>query len=470
MTNKKILPTLLRVNIFTLSIIFLSVVFYNVYLALMIRSFDKVSTGIHDIADLSQYAISLVLQKKSLRQDESPSEIIESTIRFEEDLKIRLKNRKSDFVEVYSEQEYEEFIKNVAVMINLTDYIKNENIDRLLDMLEESYVAILQFSAKHHDVIDDFFITKLQLLVASFILLILLILGVLVKRIKSIIYPLKEITHLSENLTIAADGNNEISFKKNYGYYEYQVLMRSLEDMHRRIHYENRMKAHESASESVGHFAENLAHSINNPLAIIATSIKMLNKFAKKSDNQLILSETNQVLDEIQRITDITHKMKSLINSSSKSEAENFKAFNLITTINLLFFNRLFEKNIQFFYDKDIDLVLFGKEEIISQIIVTLVENSIKYCDADKPKIELIFEDQESCFFVHVRDNGSAPSESFMEKNMSGKVNTQSLGLFTANKSADENGYKLEYFSSPIKEFILTIPKKEKSEKSSIAV
>ena len=251
----------------------------------------------------------------------------------------------------------------MEVMLNLNDNLqKSEDNNELLDRLEVAYINILKFSSKHQQIIDEFFLSRMKIFISVIVMLIILVLYFLNNKIREIIRPLREITKLSEKLSISNEekGIDDVSFSNQYEFKEYQVLATSLQEMHQRIHFENRMNSHESASSSISSFAENLAHSINNPLAIIATSVKIINKKAKKDKQEYIESESHEILNEITRITDITHQMKSLIHTKTKMEAENFKAYNIITSINLLFLNKLFEKQIKFIYDRKIELMIFG--------------------------------------------------------------------------------------------------------------
>ena len=96
---------------------------------------------------------------------------------------------------------------------------------------------------------------------------------------------------------------------------------------------------------------------------------------------------------------------------------------------------------------------------MIAQIIAIFFENAIKYNDAISPEIELIFEESEKNISIHIRDNGSDPGSDFINNKMKGEKNLNTLGLYTATLLAQKNGYMVIYNDTPIKEFILEIPK-----------
>lgn len=463
MSNKKILPSILKINIFALIVIFGSVVYLNVNIALKIRDYEKVNNSIHDFSDLAQYAITLALKVKYLKKDESllRQKYLESIKKFEYETAFRLNVRKDDFLKIYPEDTYRDLQKAILPMTQLQMKINETiNINDLLDELENSYILILKFSAEHGQLIDDFLSMKIKVLGVVLIVIIIFVLLALHSKIKNIITPLKRITRLSQKLSISANSSIDAdsSHDKIYDYEEYQILAGSLREMHQRIHYENRVTSHESAASLVGNFAENLAHLINNPLAIIATSVKIIHKKSLQENLNFVTNETALILTELKRITDITHQMKSLIHSSAKSEPEYFKVGNLLTSIHLLFFNKFFERNIKFNHNLVLDTEIFAVENVVGQIISSLIENAIEYNDAKPPVIDLLMNSKENYITLSVRDNGSPPKHELILEKMNGNQNNISdLGLYTCALSAKKHGYSLTYNNSP-KEFILTIP------------
>lgn len=456
-SKNTILGSLLRVNLATFLVLFLSFIVLNLVFAFNLKNYEKVSNYIHDFADLNQYGLSLNLRYNSaIRLDEKEKiKRVEKLLNdLSLDVKKRISERHSDFLKIYDEDVIKQFNAYLKPLTrNMQSLTNSQETD-----LEDSYISILNFSNKHAKGMEETFLRSL--IIATIILSIFIVLTVflLIRKIKEVISPLDELTKISEKLSIT---DEQIDIEMNQNYYEYQVLASSFKSMYQRINYENRLESNASASSSVSHIVENIAHAINNPLATIATSI-MLMKKKSASEDQFIKDEINICLDQIDRITEITHKMKSLILTTAKNEPTEFAFSNISTIINLLYFNRFLERNVKFSIDEAGEI--FGKEEVITNILITLVENSLVHNDNEDLIIEVSVKDMEDRWLLVVHDNGKELPLMDIYQYFLGDKSSAGVGLFSARRLAEESGYNVYYNETPRKEFVLDVSKPTKTE------
>lgn len=455
MAKRKILPELLKVNALCFVVIFVSFIVLILFLAINLRRYQDISYYVHDYADLTQYKTTQVLKMLSSTNNELES-IHTSLEKFSIDLNTRVQNRYSSFLSVYSKEELEDLSNYLKFLSEANLGQSDEELKNVMSKLEDSYVYILRFSNLHKERMESAFVKSLFIAVSVLILFIGFVLFVLKRKITEIIEPLKDLTAVAEKLSIS---DEKLNLNLNYDYYEYKVLALSFRDMFQRINYENRVSSTETASTSVSHFVENIAHAVNNPLATVATSLTLVKKYAEKQDIEYVLNEAEMSLGQISRITMITHKMKSLINTSSKKESKEFEFNNIVTFIDLLYFNRFFEKNIKFTFPRE-DILIYGKEEIITSVLITLVENAIFYNDSAQPEIELSVLNTDNAWLIKIYDNGKVADPQDIYAHLLGDADSVSLGLYTSRKMAEDSGYNLYYDIDPRKEFVLEVTKK----------
>ncbi len=454
----KILPTLLKINMACLGIVFISFILLLLYLGSNIRRYERVSEFLHDYADLYQYGVTLVLRIENYETDSEEYSLAKDELFFlSEDMKKRMLKRRSHFEEIYDSNYITKTEKILSTLVNI-ELNEQTDLKKLTNLLEESYFDTLVLSSKHQEKMEERYIKTISYSSFIFLIFIFLVLVVLAKKIKEILGPLKDLTKASEKLSIS---DEKLDINLNHKYLEYQTLALSFRDMYQRITYENRVISNQSTNSSISYFVENIAHAINNPLATIATSMALIKKKCIKSNDDFLLGEVQICDDQINRITDITHKMKSLISSSSKVEASKFNISNVTTFVNLLFFNRFLDGNMKFISPKD-EISIFGKEEIIINIIVTLIENAVTYNDNAEPIIEFGIRTSEDKVILFVYDNGTPVPSIDIYQYLLGSGNRSSISLFTARKLAEDSGYNLYYNEEPKKEFILEIPQGNK--------
>jgi nitrogen fixation/metabolism regulation signal transduction histidine kinase len=426
----------------------------NFFFVNKFRQYEQVSRYVHDYADLNQYGVSLQLKyEASANNHKARAKIMDLILDLSVDVQERIKEREEGFQNVYDNSIIEKFNSYLAPLIVTSKFKGNTQEARELEF-ENSYIKILRFSKYHNNQIQKYFGTSSVISAIMLFFVIVFSLYYLFFKIKKIISPLKELTQISEKISISDD---LVDLNLNQEFYEYQILAMSFRDMYQRINYENRVSDNTSANNSISHLVENIAHAINNPLATIATSLMLVRKKVAKTENEFVSSEVDVCLNQIDRVTEITHKMKSLISASSKLDPTFFEFKNIGTVINLLYFNRFLERNVQFMFNEDIEI--YGKEEVIMNIVISLVENSFVHNTAENPAIEVLVNEKDDRWLITVYDNGELIPILDVYRYFLGENPSEGMGLFSARKLAEENGYNLFYNEAPRKEFVLEIKK-----------
>ncbi len=278
--------------------------------------------------------------------------------------------------------------------------------------------------------------------IATFFLLIwfFLFLG---KRLKQAMEPLTVITRFSKSFSLNED---DLEIEINKDFYEYKILTQALSEMHRRILHENRIVSNNVANDSVGNIAENIAHTVNNSLALIITSLKLFIKRYKKGGVDDVQLAVTEILSQTEDLARTTKEIKNIIHDDGKDENRLFFAHVIETQIYMHFLSSFFKKQINCEINIEKDFKIFAKERIVCSIVQVLVENAVMYNDAESPRIWVNVYKQNECVIIDVADNGSLPSRQtvcdfFIEK----KENVNSIGLYSSAILASENNMNLEF-------------------------
>jgi two-component sensor histidine kinase/energy-coupling factor transporter transmembrane protein EcfT len=457
----KILPSLLKLIIINFSVMLVSFIALNLYFAISLRSYEKASNFIHDYADLTQYGTTLFIKLRVAQNSNDKKEVTRIVALLESlagDVDNRIEERRNSFEEIYTNKEVSDFEGYLSPLTSKNNenllILSKEMISKKESHLEDSYISVLSFSNRHSEKMKGAFVYGLIIASIVLIIFIFVVLFFLRTKIVEIIAPLKDLTSVAEKLSISEE---KLDIKINHEYYEYHILAISIRDMYQRVTYENRKESSESASNSVSHLVENIAHAINNPLATIATSLMLVKKKFKNNEDSFLLSEIDICLEQVNRVTEITLKMKSLISTSAKLEPSHFPVKNVNMLINLLYFNRFLEKKVKF--ESAEDMEFYGKEEVITNIIISLIENSLIHNNNNDPLISFSVVENDGSWLLNIHDNGDVPPLMDIYQYFLGDSTDKGVGLFTARKLAEENGYTLFYNESPQKEFVLEIPK-----------
>ncbi|OFZ24980.1 MAG: hypothetical protein A2381_12955 [Bdellovibrionales bacterium RIFOXYB1_FULL_37_110] len=171
----------------------------------------------------------------------------------------------------------------------------------------------------------------------------------------------------------------------------------------------------------LGEMAGNIAHEINNPLAIIAGAAKLLELSLKKVD----LPNAESMLSQIEYIEKATQRMSTIITSLKRVSRDGSLEENKITPIYEIIHDaldlsnhRLKQNTIKLEYDQK-NFKINCKLTQISQIIVNLLNNSIYAVKTLSERwIKIEEEETQNTVRIRITDSGNGIPEETQIKMM----------------------------------------------------
>ena len=213
--------------------------------------------------------------------------------------------------------------------------------------------------------------------------------------------------------------NGEVKNKtKQGGYYWTRTTIMPTFDKKNNITGYSSIRHNITSQKAKEEFLANMSHELRTPLNAIIGFSGILNKKLTDTANieftKQISSSSNSLLTLINDILDLA-KIKD---SKFTIEAYNFNAYDEILEHSKRFEGLTAEKNINFHIniDKNLKAIYFGDWIRISQIILNIVSNSIKFTPEHGEIIyDVSYKNQES-LVLSVQDNGIGMSKEVQDK------------------------------------------------------
>lgn len=251
------------------------------------------------------------------------------------------------------------------------------------------------------------------IIIAAAILLLAILVSVL--WVRTIIGPLKRMTEVAEHY---ADGDFDEEMSVN-SKDEVGILSRSLQSMSTSL--KEQIEIANNANKAKSEFLANMSHEIRTP---INTVLGM---------NEMILRRTDDpdILDYSSNIQASGRTLLSLINSIldfSKIEdgkmqilPVSYETADLISSLVNSVSSRANKKNLKFnlYIDESIPSVLMGDDVRVTQIIMNLLTNAVKYTEKGEITLSIHDDGQEdgAVFLgVEVKDTGMGIRKEDMER------------------------------------------------------
>ncbi|MDK8602503.1 two-component sensor histidine kinase [Trueperella sp. HMSC08B05] len=207
-------------------------------------------------------------------------------------------------------------------------------------------------------------------------------------------------------------------------------------------------------------FAADAAHQLRTPLAALSMRIEEIEFL---TDDEEIIEEVHKSLEQIDRLTGVVSELMATSQSESGGTTEAIavsRAFNRIRDEWTKPYQR---EGRQLVLDQDFDGAVLATPGSLSQILATLVENSLKY-GAGTTSVSAASAGKSVIF--KVRDEGPGVSaedaEDVFEKGYSTGGST-GIGLAVAKELAEIDGGRLELTNKAHAEFTLTLSALPKS-------
>lgn len=209
-------------------------------------------------------------------------------------------------------------------------------------------------------------------------------------------------------------------------------------------------KDNDALSEKVGE----IIHEINNPLAIMLSSLKIIRKLVSKDtiDRDFVLENMDDVESSINRIKNFLADQRNSI----KTGESNFKKQTIQEIIDSVHahFNLLFkEVGVELNVDASSsvkNMMINSAGTTINQIVFNLINNAYyEVKQLDIKKIGFSFEEQGSEVKISISDNGKGVPLELQEKIFTSNYTTKGdegsgVGLYLVSKYLELNGGRIE--------------------------
>ncbi|MFN7118968.1 MAG: ATP-binding protein [Saprospiraceae bacterium] len=217
-------------------------------------------------------------------------------------------------------------------------------------------------------------------------------------------------------------------------------------------------------------FVTTVTHELRTPI----TSIKALSKILLDNPD-LNLEKRSEFLEiittESERITRLINQVLDLEKIQSEKDKGTLQTLDFVKLVEKAYLSLqplLNEKNVQHtFTIHHNDLKIMGNADRLTQVVVNLLGNAVKFC---KNSINIILECNNSNAILHIQDDGrgiamqdqAAIFEKFIQVNdvHEGKPQGSGLGLFISKTIVEQHGGTITVESEPDKgaTFTVSIP------------
>lgn len=153
-------------------------------------------------------------------------------------------------------------------------------------------------------------------------------------------------------------------------------------------------------------FSANVSHELKTPLTSINGYAEMImSGFVREEDTKkfakVIYDEGNHLLRMIEDIIKIAH----LDESEIELEEENIKLNDLIIDIVGILEKKATERNIKINFKSENDLFIKSNKRLLSELILNLIDNAIKY-NKDNGQVNILIKDLLNNFIIEIEDTG----------------------------------------------------------------
>ncbi|MGK9367427.1 two-component regulator propeller domain-containing protein [Melioribacter sp. Ez-97] len=174
----------------------------------------------------------------------------------------------------------------------------------------------------------------------------------------------------------------------------------------------------ESSEKLKSEFLAQMSHEIRSPINTILNFVELIRESIDADNNEMLkesFDSIDKAGDRIVRTIDLILNMSELQTGSYEIKYKNINLSNLLEDLSLEFEHKARKKNLDFILNiKDADLVVYADEYSITQIIVNLTDNAIKYTFRGKIEITAYRNDDTKDVVLKISDTGIGISKEYL--------------------------------------------------------
>jgi len=218
---------------------------------------------------------------------------------------------------------------------------------------------------------------------------------------------------------------------------------------------------------AVGEVASGIAHEINNPLTVINGQILKLQRQMKNyPQDEMLTAPIEKINLMSNRIVKIINGLKLISRDGQSDPMLNFDLNKMVEEIKLLTEMKIKSLDIDLQFDIPQDeIMVYGREVQISQVLVNLINNAVDAISANEEKwIRVRVSEEDGRVQFRITDSGKGISKEVQEKIMTPFFTTKGvgkgtgLGLSISKGIINDHGGEFYYNKeSPNTEFIFTL-------------
>lgn len=287
------------------------------------------------------------------------------------------------------------------------------------------------------------------------ILMILITICIAILIANNISKPIEVVSNMTN---LMGDGGyyNKIDYQSNI--YEIDNLIVSINNLASKLEEQENLRKR---------LTTDISHELRTPLTNVQTHLEaMIDGIWKPNTERL-----NSVNEEVIRLTNLVNQLKNLAKFDSEKSKLNLTEINIEKLIKNIVYNNqgcALEKNINIVFNLESVNTYLDKDKI-SQVIVNLLSNAIRYTNAGGNIYIYAYKEKES-IKIHFRDEGvGIPKESLnhiferfyrVDESRSKDTGGIGVGLTIVKSIVDLHKGKIEVKSKQNKgsEFIITLP------------
>jgi signal transduction histidine kinase len=268
---------------------------------------------------------------------------------------------------------------------------------------------------------------------------------------KIISFDFKKTVELANKI----DHNEDINFKESK-VLEIREIQNTLRNISSKLKLKKSLKKEE---------LDKLTHEIKTPLMILKSNLE------GKKDDVISFDEERieSLLEEVEKLSNITENIKDLFDYESINEKLNFTIFNLNEEIRKIYNGMKYQfdkRGITLEFNTEKTLKIKSDKSLINQSIYNILSNAYKYSNSDKVSISI--EEINSNVKITIKDNGKGIENKYQQyifnpyyRVPSEKTKGSGLGLFITKNNIERLNGKIYLESELNKEtkFIIELPK-----------